>query len=359
MVRHRYWNTIMSTFILYHKRHVFTVQHCINICMEKEVDFMAIFTVTPVDDITSLIDGTANPGDVILVEDGVYNQSAVVEKSNIRIIARSGGAIFDGQNMLSSAFILNMTEGVEVQGFSITNYADDAILVVEGGFNRILRNRIINAGDDGIVLFGSTGNLVWRNEAVNCQNNGIHLVDGSTFNWIIGNSLHHNWSDGLEVFLTEDTGNAIIGNKAYNNDDDGFDVFGTNLLLSNKSYNNGTNGFITLGEFMSIVANKSHDNGIGGLVILADGAAVIGNEFGRNMQGGILVNSSANIVQENETECSMGPGIRLAPNFGLNAVIRNKAEDNRPFDIEVLAAGNTLLQNDCDRSNQAGVCCCS
>jgi hypothetical protein len=317
---------------------------------------MAIFTVTPADNITSLIDGTANPGDVILVEDGVYNQSVLVQKPNIRIIAKSGGAIFDGQNMLGAAFILNATEGVEIGGFTIINYADDAILVAEGGFNRILRNRIVNAGDDGIDLFQSTGNLVWKNETVNCRNNGIILLNGSTFNWILGNTSHHNGSDGIEVSGQEDTGNAIIGNRSYNNGDDGFDIIGANLVLGNNSYNNNSSGFFTFAEFMPFVANKSLGNGIGGLIIQADGSAVLGNEFNGNTQGGILVNSSVNIVQENEAECNTGPGIRLAPGFSLNAVIRNEVEGNKPFDIENLGTGNTFLQNDCDRSNPPGIC---
>ena len=66
-----------------------------NICME-EVDFMAIFTVTPVDDITSLIDGTANPGDVILVEDGVYNNRQWW-KNQYKIIAEAAAPYSTGR----------------------------------------------------------------------------------------------------------------------------------------------------------------------------------------------------------------------------------------------------------------------
>ena len=160
---------------------------------------MAVITVTPADDITTVINTIANPGDVILVGDGIYNQSVLVTKDNIRIIANGTGAVFDGANTLMEGFQLQETTGVEINGFIIINYVQSGIYVNGGRFNRILGNRVISSGFIGIELSGTTGNLVWRNEVSRNDGDGILAIDASTGNWIIENIANNNETDGLET----------------------------------------------------------------------------------------------------------------------------------------------------------------
>ncbi|MFY9176976.1 MAG: hypothetical protein WBI74_00985 [Caldicoprobacterales bacterium] len=49
---------------------------------------MAVINVTPLTDITALIaSDTVSPGDVLLLQDGLYFQTVNITKDNIRIIA--------------------------------------------------------------------------------------------------------------------------------------------------------------------------------------------------------------------------------------------------------------------------------
>ena len=140
---------------------------------------MAVINITPADDISMVIDTIANPGDVLLVEDGIYNQIVVATKNNIHIVARGNGAVFDGQDTLSIAFVLDGVSSVTVEGFTIINYEIVGIYINEGSSHRILRNRLVNAGVNGILLEGTTGNVVWRNEASG-SGNGVLMASGST-----------------------------------------------------------------------------------------------------------------------------------------------------------------------------------
>ncbi|MDF3003448.1 MAG: hypothetical protein K0Q48_3567, partial [Bacillota bacterium] len=58
---------------------------------------MAIINVSPADNLTNLIASDAvAEGDVLLLADGIYTQSVLIEKNHIRIISQSGKAVFSG-----------------------------------------------------------------------------------------------------------------------------------------------------------------------------------------------------------------------------------------------------------------------
>jgi parallel beta-helix repeat protein len=317
---------------------------------------MAVINITIADDISLIIAAVANPGDVLLVEDGIYNQSVLVTKSNVHIIAKGNGAVFDGLNLLVAAFVLDNISNVTVEGFTIINYTGVGITVGGGSANRILKNRLVDTGVEGIMLDNSTRNVVWRNEASGCTE-GILMINGSTANWIIENNCHDNLATGIETFLDEDANNAVISNKCSNNSLNGFGVFGTNsLMLYNKSNGNGIDGFSTFSLDMAMIGNEAFGNNFNGAETDLPFGLILCNELSKNGFSGLSLSSNANIAAENEIECNRDSGIKIDTNNTLNSLIRNKSEDNRPFDIEDLGTNNNYVRNECETSNPPGLC---
>lgn len=94
---------------------------------------MAIIQVFPGGTIQAAVDA-AGSGDVVLVHDGVYNEtvtiSGAVNKHFIRVVARNPHrAILDSDNTLANAFILDEVNGVEINGFVIRNYFNRGIVL--------------------------------------------------------------------------------------------------------------------------------------------------------------------------------------------------------------------------------------
>src|SRR5262245_55183553 len=78
---------------------------------------------------------SANEGDVILVHKGVYAEAVQVpsNKNNIRIVSKTKHrAILQGSHTLLDAFTLRDVAGVQIEGFTITNYVATGIRILNG-----------------------------------------------------------------------------------------------------------------------------------------------------------------------------------------------------------------------------------
>ena len=186
---------------------------------------MAIINITPLTDITALIaSDNVSEGDALLLEDGIYYQTVIIPKNNIRIIAKGTEVIFDGKSTLTAAFTLSNVTGVLIKGINIRHYRANGI-VIEGGYgNRIIKNTINNMLDSGIVMINSRGNLIWKNEICSCSD-GVRLIQGSTSNRVIENVVKECFDDGFESFLAPDSNNAFISNTAMRSRFNGLDIY--------------------------------------------------------------------------------------------------------------------------------------
>lgn len=169
---------------------------------------MAVINVTALTDITGLIaSDRVSPGDVLLLEDGLYFQTVNITKDNIRIIAKGKNAVFYGMGILFNAFILSDVTGVEINGITIPNYSISGILIDFGSGNRIVNNKIY-----------------------------------------IENTVKNCYGDGFHSFREQDSDNVFVGNTAIGNRGYGMSIQGTNnLLLNNTLIDNGSGGVI-IGE---------------------------------------------------------------------------------------------------------------
>lgn len=309
---------------------------------------MAIINVTPLTDITSLINSdSVTEGDVLLLEEGIYFQSVAVLKNNIRIVAKGPGVIFDGRSSLLNAFLLVDVVGVLIEDITIRHYRASGILIEFGGANRIVNNRINNMIEHGIEIMSSTNNLVWKNEIGSCYD-GVLLIQGSTNNWIIENVARNCYGDGFEAFLDPDSNNAFVSNKAIGNRNNGLEIYGTNnLLLDNVLIDNGQGVIINGGNSSVAIGNMIKGTKLGTYDIFDEyfNHFVGENHIVCNRSEGIVNNGQFNMFIDNEILYNGDTGILLDTSSALNLVMDNKLVCNLPVNIDDRGIDNYLINN--------------
>jgi len=308
---------------------------------------MAIIQVFPGGTIQAAVDA-AGSGDVVLVHDGVYNEtvtiSGAVNKHFIRVVARNPHrAILDSDNTLANAFILDEVNGVEINGFVIRNYFNRGIVLDadadNGNNNRIVNNRIQNTGEIGILVEGS-GNLLWKNEIQQVAR-GIEMEEFNG-NWIIQNTIR----DATEETIHFDSCElcAVIGNVFYGV----VELFeNTNLFMNNKVFGN-----VQIGDSDNVlIQNEIHSaNGDGILITEAEepNTYIAENKITGCQQSGIEIPSDFNIIENNKIEHNRDSGILFNAGATGNLILRNKFDDNEPRNVTDNGVNNNYIQNDFD-----------
>ncbi len=309
---------------------------------------MAVINITPLTDITELIaSDNVNPGDVLLLEEGIYHQIVIVTKNYIRIVAKGPEVIFDGISTLATAFALSNVTGVVIEGINIRNYRTFGILIEGGSGNRIIKNTINNTLSNAIEVQSSSGNLIWKNEICKCFD-GVRLVLGSTNNWVIDNIAKECADDGFESFLEPDINNAFISNKAIGNTANGLDVFGSNnLSLDNILIDNGNGLVNSNGSDSLAIGNEIKNCQLNSQTILfgyvnqfsAENLVVCNNRFGVNSSGqfGMFLN--------NEISYNGDSGLILNSASAGNLIMDNKLVCNIPENIIDNGTDNNFINN--------------
>lgn len=310
---------------------------------------MAIITVTPAT--PGGIDGAVNavttqPGDVILVENGVYHETVTIPatKSNIRIVADGRRAVLKGNNQLAIAFALVGVSGVEITGFTIKEYTNIGIQVNGNGFNRLVENKLRQIGNDGIQL-NSEGNLVYKNDASGLGGDGVD-INGNN-NWIVKNELCHNNGNGANNMAGNN--NTIVQNHLLKNGGNGVVVSGSNsLIVKNYVFQNMQNGIFVVGnlsENAEIVNNWIIQNRKGGVLIQSDNAFVGHNSILENRQSSVELSSSYSIIERNEIRRNGDFGIKINSGADKNLILRNLLQRNHPSNIQDNGADNNFVGN--------------
>jgi len=297
---------------------------------------MAVIYVSPQTDITALIaSAEVSPGDVLVLEDGIYHQTVIITKDFLRIVAQGCDAIFDGKNILLDAFILMNVTGVEINGIKITNYQADGIRINEGTANRIIGNIIQDVSNIGIAVYSSSSNLIWKNKVIHAFD-GILLRFGSTNNRVVENLVRLCEDDGIESWLLPDENNVFIGNTATNNARFGMEIFGpNNLVLFNVVKDNGSIGVFIAGANIAVINNEIKNNNNSGVLLFTSSPNVFvgGNEVDCSKVFGVDIYSNNGNIQENAITFNKSIGIRLNLTAGSNMIFDNKLICNPPVNI--------------------------
>ncbi|KUG04221.1 cell surface protein [hydrocarbon metagenome] len=265
---------------------------------------MAIIRVPQDRDTVQLGVDAANPGDIVLVDNGSYKESVIVSKNSIRIVAKEKyGVILESNAVNENAIKLDNTYNVEIFGFIIQN-SHRSIWVYRGGYHRIIGNIFQNHNADGIIFEDSTGNFIYQNIIRHNFSVGVLLGwsnPGSTSNWLVENLINDNGGHGVEIWTDIATGNAIINNNIFGNQGEGIFAKGQNTLLyGNYVEHNTSNGVKLLYGNNSIAVNNGIKANLGdGIDISSNQNIAISNLVKKNYGTGIQISGDENIVQGN------------------------------------------------------------
>ena len=235
--------------------------------------------------------GKANPGDLIRIYPGVYNETVYIDKDNITlqgVIEKGEWPVLDGQKTMNDA-ILYSGNGVLIENMKITNYKGNAIMG-QAGNNYVIRNNwIVDTGVYGIFpQFGKNG-VVERNVLTGIEDAAIYIgmcdnID-VRFNEVYGNVA------GIEI---ENSRHALVEFNYAHDNTGGILAFLTPglpiktcydvIIRNNYVYNNNTKNFGAVGSTVSHIPK-----GTGILIMAADDITVENNIVMGNDNAGITI----------------------------------------------------------------------
>ncbi len=226
-------------------------------------------TVQAPDSILKAIDA-ARPGDLLIVESGVYHGSINITKT-ISLIGRdtgSGPPVIDGDGN-GSAVILS-ADGIYLEGFKIINSSRrevDAGLKLISNKNVLRDNVVAQNNGTGIQLSGSQDNRIINNTIMENGLHGISLDHNSSQNNISMNLIKGNNGSAIALWNSSD-GNLLEGNDLSSNQLgislwDGCD---RNLILRNNASANAFSGIqIYKSAETTIAENTAASNNYSGI----------------------------------------------------------------------------------------------
>lgn len=313
----------------------------------------------PYESINAAVDA-AEQGDIILVENGVYNEAVTVDVANLKIIANGHNVILDGQYELGTGFDID-AGGVEIRGFIIKNYLNYGI---DSGANgvRILYNDISNIIDpnDNLgygIFVGASETLVWRNRIENTSDAGIYI--DAFYNWIIENCVKE---AAYGIYFFFDT-NAAVNNTLIDNTIGIYLNDSNILILYNKIIDSETDGIVVDDwDRIVIIGNRITENSGNGIHLFDGSQNFIGdNVIKCNEQTGIRVSydgldADFNSIEQNVITENKDNGILIKNNAEDNFLYKNLVKDNKNFDVYLADTDNTTLDNKCEKSFPDYIC---
>ena len=274
----------------------------------------------------------AQPGDLILIDPGVYTEEVIVVTSDIVIRGRDRNTVFiDGVHSLNNGITVR-ADGVALENLTVRNYLNDAVSVGTGD-NTIAVNRFralhvttSNTGANGIALRNVTNAEVRQGWLSGHARSGVLVTDCSQCNTLITTTLAQYSARGFSIIGASD-GVAIFSSTSQNNrvgivvEDSSTQPTTGALVAANLVLNNG---------FTSTPSADTSDDRSFGVGIHVGGTLsteLAANRIRANTRTGILLST-------NNAGTSGDP---IAP-----VVQRNVVESHPEFDI-VLAFGDRII----------------
>ncbi|MEH7612830.1 right-handed parallel beta-helix repeat-containing protein [Gottfriedia acidiceleris] len=277
---------------------------------------------------------TANPGDAIIVEECVYHEAVVVNKNDIRLVAKEPHeAILDGTGTLPGSNGITITAiGVEVNGFKIRNYTGDGIFVGANTHSiKLIDNKIHDVGRNGIEL-ESFDNLIWKNTV---KDSGMSGIISTVFR--SNSSYIQNRVENVNNFGISSIGccNNLDNNEIERTGDTAININACcNFITENQVKHSGGSGILTQ-CCSGIVGNTVKGTDNIGISAINCCSAVVNNYVEDNKSIGIFVANGDNTVVGNNVKNSGSFGIKSG-RFGEDLVFRNK----------VVGSGNNGIDGD-------------
>jgi parallel beta-helix repeat protein len=272
----------------------------------------------------------ANPGDVIQIYSGIYNETLLIQKERITlegishelgsgiddnhpiinggkngnvieiikpacqisgcIVQNSGNGFLDAGIVISSndtiisangfvgnryGIVLNNASNNHIYNNYILANSMDGIYLLFTYDNTISQNIIRENGFQGIFLYDSGLNQIMENTISLNGKDGVHLRNYCVNNEISENVIHSNSIDGIKIMESNVYDNILNENEIYSNGWNGVHVIdgSTNIISDNEIYLNLLNGIhVGFADNNKIIRNTVYDNKGEGIVFFFDGA---------------------------------------------------------------------------------------
>lgn len=179
----------------------------------------------------------ANPGDIVYVYNGMYNENITITKTISLIGEDKSNTIINGSDpsyvlyvsadhvsisgftIQSSGELIGTGVGIHTNNNSITNNiinnnAHGICVYYSDNNNTISGNIIINNRYYGMKFYCSSNNIISDNTIINNSYDGIYFEESCSNNTISGNTINNN-GNGIDFW--DSINNDIIGNTINNN----------------------------------------------------------------------------------------------------------------------------------------------
>lgn len=307
----------------------------------------------------------ASTGDTIIVANGTYYESVLINITNITLIGNSSSACkiinhYDGSHELDDyAAVINVTaSGVNITGFNISatgNYCYGIRLNSTASNNSTILNNNISTADrysHAIFINQSSDNSIKDNkiDLASLWGYGIYLSNSSDNN-LINNSIEVTGSYGMGIFLIDHSKNNTITNNTITT----IYSWGTGIHLRDLSNNNNLTG--------NIIKTDEWYMGYGIHIYNSSNNNLTSNEINTTGQVGhgiyIQVFSKNNTLNQNIifTTNYRAYGIYLYQNSDDNELVKNNITtySNQGYGIYVENSnGNSVIENRINTSQDYG-----
>jgi len=297
----------------------------------------------------------ANPGDTIIVRDGIYIENIKINKSKITIKSENGFISTTIQSANPENYILNVTRDyVRIEGFTVEGaaphlYSPAGVFLSRVTHCEILSNKICD-NHDGIHLYYSSDNIL-TNNTVNDNYFGLHLVD-SPDNVLSNNTVKNNEEAGFR--LEYSSNNILIGNIVDNSYYGFYLCFSSNETLFNFNIIKNNAYGICSYTSSNTITNNLISNNYEGVYLRASSNNVLRNNTVNNNGEGIYLSSSNNILANNTVSNSRYYGIILR-GFSSNNIIIGNIVNNSLFGFSLKYSRNNTLVSNTINNNRFGI----
>ncbi|MEZ5298790.1 MAG: NosD domain-containing protein [Ilumatobacteraceae bacterium] len=170
---------------------------------------------TEYDTIQAAVDA-AQPGELVMIEPGTYNEAVDVstDELTIRGVDRDG-VVLDGELVLDNGIRVLGANGVAVENLTAMNYTNNGVFWVSSEGYRASYITTYRTGDYGIYAFDSVKGQIEYSHTIGSRDAGIYIGQCYLCDAVIDTVISSN--NGLGYSGTNSGGNLIIVNSVWHN----------------------------------------------------------------------------------------------------------------------------------------------